>query len=554
MNFVLNSSVNGVILRKFAVLSSCLLVLFTLVMPAHAATSLTATTDRGEIQGALRNGVIEFRGIPYAQSTAGAARWTLPKPVEPWSGVRDATQFGPACPQVARFNLTEGSDKEDCLSVNVSVPDNAETKRPVLVWIHGGAFVGGASSLYRLDALAQSGVVVVSMNYRLGALGFLAHPSFASEAGGAYGIADQREAMRWVQRNIAAFGGDPNNVTLAGESAGAGSICMHLANPALSTGLFNKAIVMSGGCLFPLPTLNQAASLANRLAKTAGCEKASDTLTCLRQTPLATLLQAQTDVSGTEVVAFGPAGGSSVAPKLPGETITSGEFQKVPVLYGGTQDELQLYVGYDMQAGKSVTQENYSAWLTALYANTTQEKDRKTVEAIQKAYPLDGSQPNPVVLGAVMSDYNPVVGINNCLFLKTANALAKYVPVYQFEFADRDALVLGVGMPAKPDPGFKLGAVHSSELNYLFPHLSNTSKIDAPDLPSASQELAVQMTALWTSFARSGKPQAKGIPEWPLYAGGATVMRFEPGKTALYDAGAKHKCAFWKSLYPENLN
>ena len=527
---------------------------FTLLTSAIAAPSLTVKTDRGEVQGVERNGAIEFRGIPYAESTAGAARWTMPKSKEAWTGVLDAAKFGSACPQVARFNLTEASDQEDCLSVNVSVPNNAETKRPVFVWIHGGAFVGGSSNLYRLDALARSGVVVVSMNYRIGALGFLAHAAFSGEAGGAYGIADQREALRWVQRNIAAFGGDPDNVTLAGESAGAGSVCMHLANQALSKGLFHKAIVMSGGCLFPLPTLAEAAPLAQNFTKLAGCESAADSLACLRQAPLATILQAQTDVSGAAVMAFGPSGGSLAAPKLPNEAISAGEFQKVPLLYGGTQDELQLYVGYDMQAGKSVTKENYSAWITALYGTTAQEKERNAVEAIMKAYPLDGSDANPAILGTAMSDFIPSVGINNCIYLTTANALVKHVPVYEFEFADRNALVLGVGIPSTPDPGFKLGAVHSSELNYLFPNMSNTSKINAPDLPPSSQALADQMTALWTSFARTGKPEAKGVPEWPLYSGGTTVMRFEPGKTKLYDANQQHKCGLWKLLYPERLN
>ena len=196
--------------------------------------------------------VYEYRGIPYALAPTGNRRWALPEPVTSLgSRVFKAYNFGPACPQQARFNLTEASSNEDCLSINVTTPagTKAGDNLPVLIWIHGGAFIGGSSNLYRLDQLAaEGGLVVVSMNYRLGALGFMPNPAFqmTSSSGtynGNYGLEDQRLAMRWVQQNIAAFGGDKTNVTIAGESAGAASVCMHLSAPSQVTGLFHKAIV-----------------------------------------------------------------------------------------------------------------------------------------------------------------------------------------------------------------------------------------------------------------------------------------------------------------------
>ena len=221
----------------------------------------------GGIASGSTYSVYEYRGIPYALAPTGNRRWALPEPVTTLgSGVFQAYNFGPACPQQARFSLTEASTNEDCLSINVSMPagTKAADNLPVFVWIHGGAFIGGSSSLYRLDKLAAEGkMVVVSMNYRLGALGFMPNASFevSNSSGtfnGNYGLEDQRLAFKWVQNNIAAFGGDKNNVTIAGESAGAGSVCMHLSAPTQVTGLFKKAITQSAGCMALLPTVTQA--------------------------------------------------------------------------------------------------------------------------------------------------------------------------------------------------------------------------------------------------------------------------------------------------------
>jgi len=512
-------------------------------------------TDLGAVRGVYRNGVLEFRGIPYAAPPSGDRRWAPPQPATPWTGIRDASNFGSACPQAARFGLTEASYDEDCLSINVSVPKGVKTgaKKPVFVWVHGGAFVGGSSNLYRLDALARSGVVVVTFNYRVGVFGFMPHPAFDAANNGGYGLEDQRAALRWVQRNIAAFGGDPDNVTLAGESAGAGSICQHLASPEHVQGLFHKVVIQSAGCLQPMPTVKQAQQAGLTVAAAVGCKDLATALQCLRQAPLKALLDAGTAMAGDAVMAFAPTVGSQTVSRSMADAFKTGKVVKVPMIMGGTRDELRLYVAYDQQAGRKVTRENFTEKLRALYGSTSDERQRQVPEQVARTYPLTGAINPPTLLGSIMSDFNPTVGINNCLYLHTADAFSRYVPVYQFEFADRNAPVLGVGIPAKPDPGMELGAVHSSEINYLFPRYSNTSRIDAPELAPESQKLADQMIAYWTSFAGTGVPAAPKSPAWPRYGKPNTVMLLEPGKTGLYDASQQHKCEFWKSMYPERL-
>jgi len=525
---------------------------------APAPDPAVVQTDQGAVRGVVRNEVLEFRGIPYAAAPTGERRWALPQPASTWTGVRDASQFGRACPQVARFGLTEASNEEDCLSINVSVPRVRKPgeKLPVIFWIHGGAFIGGASNLYRSDALVKGGrVIVVTANYRLGVFGFMPHPAFAAEHNGAYGLEDQRAAMRWVQRNIAAFGGNPGNVTVAGESAGAGSICVHLSSPEGVTGLFQKAIVQSAGCLFQFPSVAEGEKLGIKVATNPalGCTNPATALQCLRQAPVQALLEAGRIAAGSSVMSFSPTIGSQSVRRSTSDAVETGALVKVPIILGGTRDELRLYVGYDQQAGRWVTHENYSEALHKAYGSTPQELQRQVPEKVAQQYALTDSISAASLLGTVMSNFTPLVGINNCLYLHTGDQFSRFMPVYQFEFADQNAPVLGVSIPAKPDPKMELGAVHSSELNYLFPNMSNTSKIDAPDLAPASQELANKLVAYWTSFAWTGKPHAVGAPTWPRYKGTDTVMLLDTGRIRAYNASKQHQCSFWKSLYPDQL-
>ncbi|MGJ0392203.1 MAG: carboxylesterase/lipase family protein [Methylocystis sp.] len=527
------------------------LIAFSLFGGAPAPRALAAQqdqtivkTDKGMVKGVVRDGLREFKGIPYAAPPAGDLRWAMPQPVRPWSGILDAAKYRSPCPQVARYGIPEASDNEDCLYINVTAPysgkANQRRKRPVIVWIHGGAFVGGSSALYPLDHLARSGdAVVVSFNYRLGVFGFVAHPAFEADHNGGYGLEDQRSALRWVKRNIAAFGGDPNNITIAGESAGAAGVCMHILAPDETKGLFNKAIIQSAGCVTPLPTVEEGKEVGKKVADLVGCKDEASALACLRKKPVKELLDAGVSIAAGNIVTFLPVTGAKTVP-LPGAVaIPEGKFVHVPVIMGGTRDELRLYVAYAIQAGQSVTKDNYAALLAQTYG--------KNADAILAKYPLADYSSPPAALGAVWSDFRPDVGINNCIYLQTAKLLRKSVPVYEFVFADRNA------PPVTADPGFEMGAAHSSELPYLFPHFDNTRSVAGPDLKGGSELLAEQMTAYFTSFARTGRPAAANAPAWPAFAADGEVMRFAPGETGLFDAASAHNCAFWKTLYPSIL-
>lgn len=505
--------------------------------PAVVVTAL------GAVRGSIHDGVLEFKGIPYAAPPTGELRWALPQPVKRWNGTLDATKYRSICPQLKRYGIPESSDDEDCLYLNITEPYSAEPPaRPhrVIVWIHGGAFVGGSSNIYPLAYMARAGsAVVVSFNYRLGVFGFMAHPAFDRAYDAGYGLEDQRAALRWVKRNIAAFGGDARDVTVAGESAGAGSACAHLLAPKESEGLFERAIVQSAACIFNFRTVAANDKVGEKIAALVGCSATPAALRCLRGKPVQALLEAGSKVAGGDLMTFAPTVGTRTLPAQGRQAIPAGNFVKVPIVNGGTRDELRLYVAYYIQGGGSVTKANYASLLEHLYGSHA--------EAVRKKYPLSAYSSAPTALGTALSDFNPQTGISDCLYLEAGRLMAKWVPVYEFVFGDRNA------PPVTSDPSFEMGAVHSAELPYQFPHFDNTQKIGGPDLAPAAKELAATMMAYWTSFARSGVPAAPNAPPWPRFTSDHAVMRFEPGHVGLIDASAAHKCGFWKTLYPRIL-
>ncbi|MCZ9342539.1 carboxylesterase family protein, partial [Streptomyces sp. TRM76130] len=308
-------------------------------------------TRYGQVRGEAGETAHSYLGIPYAAPPVGALRWRPPAAPASWTGVRDATAPGDPCVQTASDSpwgdlAGPGTPSEDCLYLNVHTPARPSLlKRPVMVWIHGGGFTVGSGAFYDGSTLAADGdVVVVTLNYRLGAFGYLAHPDLAGESAegvsGNYGVLDQQAALRWVRDNVAAFGGDPDNVTVFGESAGGGSVCHQLVSPR-AVGLFDRAIAQSG-CGFALPTQESQQRVGSAWADSLGCADAA----CLRALPADRVLTA----AQSPTARWTPNVDGAVLPRQVMDALESGRFHRVPVLQGTTADEGRLSVAttYDL--------------------------------------------------------------------------------------------------------------------------------------------------------------------------------------------------------------
>jgi para-nitrobenzyl esterase len=504
--------------------------------PAVAAAGAPAPapvviTHFGAVRGQSSGGVSEFLGIPYAAPPTGPLRWHAPEPPARWRGVRAATAFAPHCPQVAS-PFGEASTSENCLFLNVFSPAGARPGgTPVVVWIHGGALVSGESDDYDPAALVRDGITVVTVNYRLGALGFLADAALAGPAGtaGNYGLLDQQAALRWVRASIAGFGGNPRNVTIAGESAGGVSVLAQLASPG-ARGLFQRAIVESGTHNVTENTLAAAETAGAALAAKVGCGSAASaaaTAACLRAVPVAALLAAQ----GTTV----PDIDGLVLRQQIAASLSSGRFSRVPVIMGTNRDEWRLFVGAgQLQGVPAATPANYQAEIAGTLAVPA------TVAAqIAAQYPLSNFASPALALGAVGTD-----AIFACPSLGVESALSRFTPTFAYEFNDENAPERFI-----PSVGFPYGAAHASELQYLFG--LPTAPIPAA-LTAAQQVLAGQMQRYWSRQAAFGTPQALGQPAWPLFtsAGQRMLSLTEPRPAVETGFAAEHQCAFWNVVLP----
>ena len=532
-----------------------------------AKPSVVVKTAEGPVNGMLKNGVYEFLGIPYAAPPLGKLRWMPPQPVAKWKEPLDATHFGNICAQITTLGVFAGppSVNEDCLYLNVFTPklgrgDPSNPGNPVIVWIHGGGNVDGTSADYDGSKLATGGplgvpTVVVTINYRLGLFGFLAHPALDGENHpfANYGIMDIQAALRWVQRNAAAFGGDPSRVTLGGQSAGATDTGANVISP-LSAGLFNRAIFNSS----PLTAMTPLATgLTNgkAFAMAAGCGSGSDaaTASCLRALSASRILQLQGTANANGPYVTGPMVDGSIVPVTPVTAWTTGRFNHMPIMGGNVQDEQNFFLGNT----------EYFSGPPQVPLNATQFDAIITATYTGPAYPGGPNYPAGTA-AAVLEQYargaDPQAMFNlagthagACRNRHIYSLWAKWedTPVYAYEFNDRHAPYYYPVMP-----GFTPYAAHTIDIQFLFPMwhggiLGVSGASQSPELTSEERRLSDQLVAAWTNFAKTGNPNGTGNDPWPRFANKESVPEYlsqnVPALSTFTNAqfGADHDCSFW---------
>jgi para-nitrobenzyl esterase len=481
------------------VIQSIVLVAFSMVCAQLAAAQATEPLkiDTGLISGAARGDVNVFKGIPYAKPPVGDLRWRAPQPVTHWPDVRAADRFGDKCVQLPRPSTLGNTQKlenmsEDCLTLNVFVPKGASGPLPVMVWIHGGGFTRGWSSQPRLDgeAFARSGTVLVSLNYRLGRLGVFAHPALSAENAddgrlGNYGLMDQIAALRWVQRNVAAFGGDPNNVTIFGESAGGLSVNALMVSP-LARGLFHRAISQSGYGRGGFNRMTSDTRDGRRAALTEGMELAEavgvsgNDLTALRAVPATEIIEQSMSPGYLYFVIDG-----KVLTDDLWDAFRNKKEAPVPFMLGSNSHEFPGVPWTERRADLRYFVEDH------------------THDVLARAYG------GPEVLeDHLMSDY---------LFTQQARALARmhskngYLTfLYLYSVVDDASAARGEG------------ARHATEIPYVF----NTLSIGDLEGSGPHHAVARTMNETWRSFAETGEPNGSGLMHWPDYAS-KQIMEFK---------------------------
>ncbi|WP_158813323.1 carboxylesterase/lipase family protein [Methylocapsa sp. S129] len=455
-------------------------------------------TQAGPVRGCPRDGsgALAFKGIPYAAPPVGPLRWRAPQPPTPWDGVRDASTFGAGCLSALENDQRPGPRSADCLYLNVwTAAKQADEKRPVMVWIHGGGFQFGSSANPATNGgpLAGKGVVVVSFNYRLGVFGFFAHPDLDSEApSGNYGLQDQLAALRWVKANIAGFGGDPDNVTLFGESAGAMAVGILMASP-LAHGLFHKAIGESGafwdGRHGPLQGFDEARARGRAFARQQG----HASIAALRAVPAEQLNAAApwSFQSDHVVAAFSPSIDHHVIPDAPAARFLRGEQMPIPLLAGWNATEEFPFLS------QSLPDQSAQAFCAAAEAMFGRERMADFLEV----YPADTDAQAKASAAALTGDI--VVGEQCWQWLQLHRAGGR-APVYGYMFSYTS--------PYTPI------ASHVTEIPFVFGTLTPQQVIGGGAPPAeADRALAQTMMSYWVNFAMHGDPNGTGLPEWPAY-------------------------------------
>jgi para-nitrobenzyl esterase len=475
-----------------------------------------AQTAAGLVRGAEEDGLWVFRGVPYARVDAGTGRWRVPEPPRRWSGIRDALAWGPIAPQVPPIpGLSLPGDPvdagEDCLNLNVWTPGLDDAARPVLVWHHGGGFTTGtgASGLFDGRHLASAGVVVVTFNYRLGALGFLAHPELADAEGGAignWGLVDQLTLLGWVQEHIAQFGGDPGNVTVFGESAGAMSIADVLCAP-VAAGLFRRAVLQSGPPA--TGTVDWGARRAERLVELLGSRSvqrhALEALSPDELVAATRQLAAQIPGDGGLPLPFLPIVDGVVLDQAPELAMAEPEAERVPVLIGTTRDEAALYIALD----PSSIELEPDGVVRRLGRLVSHDAAHGVVDAYLEARtarhePVTGRD----LWTAVVSDYVFRLPSVHLAERYAAHGAAAYSYLFSWE---------------SPFLGGAFGSCHGLDVPFVFGSVANPAVHPFTGGGEDAFALSMRMRHAWLAFARTGDPSCDAVGDWP---------RYDPGKRA----------------------
>ena len=481
-----------------------------LCSPSYAASGPIVDAPAGQLQGQFQGDLNVFKGVPYALPPVGTARWTPPQPAAAWPGVRDASHFGPPCVQPRSRPGSIYADplpamSEDCLSLNIWAPKAAHDAA-VMVWIHGGALTTGASSetMYDGSKLADQGIVVVSINYRLGVLGYLAHPGLSAESpsgvSGNYGLLDQIEALRWVRRNIAAFGGDPAKVTIAGESAGGLSVMYLMAAPP-ARGLFSGAIAESA-YMISTPTLKQT-----RFGEISAEQNGLNLAAKLHAPDIAALraMDAQTLTDAAAASGYLPFGAvdGKVLPAQLVEVFDKGQQAPVPILAGFNSGEIRSLRFLLPPAPASAE----------AYERLVRERYGDLADSFLALYPSSN-----IGESLLATTRDAMYGWTAERLARSQTAIGQHAYLYEFDH----------GYPAADDAG--LHGFHASELPYVFGTRDQTPPAwPKPPVTADETRLSDAMIGYWSSFVRTGAPQAAGEPAWPAFDDHQAYMAFEAG-------------------------
>jgi para-nitrobenzyl esterase len=518
---------------------------------ATGAKANAVRTTEGPVEGFARSGVTQFLGIPFAKPPVGKLRWMPPQPAAKWNEVRRADRFGPTCAQVTTLGPFAGppNSNEDCLYLNVFTPDT-NAKLPVLVWIHGGGFVDGESNDYDASRLAAQGkLVVVTLNYRLNMFGFLAHPALDKEghAFGNYGIMDIQAALKWVQQNIAGFGGNPGNVTLGGQSAGAGAAAANVVSPS-AAGLFHRAIFQSGGYT-PFANRDTSEERGRKFVAAAGCSgEGAAVAKCLRALPASKIVALSGTPSANGPFINGPLVDGQIIPQQMIDALRGGRFNRVPIIIGTTKDEANFTIGiaqYFKKDHTATTVAEFNAYVKTTYGGNAgpgaspPAYPKNTVDAVLARYP---------VKGAAQTSWTGAATDNlACRGQYVAEALSSHGPVYMYEFDDRTAPSYFPKMP-----GYASLAYHTGDIAYLFTGYHGGPQGLPTALNATQQKLSDRLIAAWANFARTGNPNGKGDAPWPRWKkdGAAYFLQDGSWRKTLTNMqfAAAHQCPFWQSI------